>query len=333
MAAVRTAPQQPAPLSRDALFRTIGPLIGTAYLGLCSIVLPNATGDDGAMLLKAATLTTITVAAMLIVPWHRLPRAVQVAPALMYVLVALLIREGTGGATSIFAQLILVPILWLAVYGSLGEVVLGIGAIALAMVGSLLLTPDPKGAVTGTMLLVVVGAAVGVGVQRLFAFLRLHADQLDLMARTDPLTGASNRRAWQEELNEAMDEAEESHMPLCAALIDLDHFKEFNDERGHQAGDRLLKEVTARWRNQLREGDILARLGGDEFSILLKGCPLDAAQGIVRRLVEDLPYGASCSTGLAHWDGEEGGEGLLRRADEALYEAKGAGRNRISVAP
>jgi diguanylate cyclase (GGDEF)-like protein len=332
MAAARTAPQQPTPLSREGLFRTVGPLIGVAYLGLCSLVLPNAEGPDGEILLKAATLTTITVAAMLIVPWARLPRSVQVAPALMYVLVALLIRQGTGGAASIFAQLILVPILWLAVYGTLGEVILGIGTIAAAMAGSLLLTPDPNGTVTGTLLLVIVGACVGVGVQRLFAFLRLHADQLDLMARTDPLTGASNRRAWQEELAEALDEAEEARLPLCAALIDLDHFKDFNDERGHQAGDRLLKEVTARWRNQLRDGDLLARLGGDEFAILLRGCPLDAAQGIVRRLVEDLPYGASCSTGLASWDGSEAGDQLLKRADEALYAAKDAGRDRISVA-
>jgi len=332
MAAVRTAPQTLAPLSRDGMFRTIGPLIGTAYLGLCSLVLPNATGSSADMLLKAATLTTITVAALLVVPWQRLPRTVQVAPALLYVLVALLIREGTGGSDSIFAQLVLVPILWLAVYGSMGEVVLGIGTIAAALAGAMLLTPDPNGTATGTLLLVVVGACVGIGVQRLFFFLRKHADQLNLMARTDPLTGASNRRAWQEELAEAVEVCDERHQPLCAAMIDLDRFKEFNDSRGHQAGDRLLKEVTARWRNQLRDGDVLARLGGDEFAILLPGCPMDAAQGIVRRLVEDLPYEATCSTGLAAWDREEAGEDLVRRADEALYSSKHAGRNRISVA-
>ncbi|MEX2274356.1 MAG: GGDEF domain-containing protein [Actinomycetota bacterium] len=332
MAAARIATQAPTPLSRDGMFRTIGPLIGTAYLGLCSLVLPNATGSDADMLLKAATLTTITVAAMLVVPWQRLPRAVQVAPALLYVLVALLIREGTGGSDSIFAQLILVPILWLAVYGSMGEVVLGIGTIAGAMAAALLLTPDPQGTATGTLLLLVVGACVGIGVQRLFSFLRKHEDQLDLMARTDPLTGASNRRAWQEELAQAVEASEERHQPLCAAMIDLDHFKEFNDARGHQAGDRLLKEVTARWRNQLRDGDILARIGGDEFAILLPGCPMDAAQGIIRRLVQDLPYGATCSTGLAAWNRDEGGEDLVRRADEALYSSKDSGRNRISVA-
>jgi diguanylate cyclase (GGDEF)-like protein len=323
---------QPKPLGREALFRNIGPLVGAAYLGLLSLAISASDRANGQMLVQAATLTTLTVTAMLIVPWHRLPGIVQVGPALSYVLVALWIRQATGGAESIFAQLVLVPILWLAVYGSLGEVTAGVAAIALAMTSSLLLTPDPQGQLSGAVMLIVFGGAVGFGVQRLFAFLRAHAAQLDMLARTDPLTGASNRRAWEEELEKVIDSSEETHAPVCAALIDLDHFKEFNDARGHQAGDRLLKEVTARWRSQLRDGDVLARLGGDEFAVLLPGCPLEAAERIVSRLVEEMPQDATCSTGLASWDGIEGPGQFLARADIALYGAKDAGRNRVVVA-
>jgi len=323
---------QPRPLSREALFRNVGPLVGAAFLGLLSLAISASDRTNGEMLVQAATLTTLTITAMLIVPWHRLPPAVQVGPALSYVLVALWIRQGTGGPESIFAQLVLVPILWLAVFGSVGEVTVGVGAIALAMSSSLLLTPDPQGQLAGAVVLVVLGSAVGYGVQRLFSFLRAHAAQLDMLARTDPLTGASNRRAWEEELERVLESADVTHAPMCVALIDLDHFKEFNDENGHQAGDRLLKEVTARWRSQLRDGDVLARLGGDEFAVLLPGCPLDAARRIVNRLAEGMPAEASCSTGLISWNGIESGDQLLSRADRAMYGAKEAGRNRIIVA-
>jgi diguanylate cyclase (GGDEF)-like protein len=202
----------------------------------------------------------------------------------------------------------------------------------LAMAASLLLTPNPEGQATGAILLILFGSVVGFGVQRLFGYLRAHAAQLDLLARTDPLTGASNRRAWDEEFDRVIERAEGAHQPVCAALIDLDHFKEYNDDRGHQAGDRLLKEMTARWRGQLRDGDILARLGGDEFAVLLPGCPLEPAQRIVNRLVEGMPEQSTCSTGLVSWDGLETPQQLLARADAALYAAKEAGRNRIKVA-
>lgn len=327
-----TTTAQPGPLSREALFHNIGPLVGAAFLGVLSIAIARSDREGVELLIQSATLTTMTLVAMLVIPWHRLPGAVQVGPALAFVLVALLIRQATGGAESIFAQLVLIPILWLAVYGTVPEIASGVATVALAMLSALLLTPDPHGQIQGAVLLVSFAAVIGFGVQRLFVYLRAHAAQLDLLARTDPLTGARNRRAWDEELERVILDAERTHAPACAALIDVDHFKQFNDERGHQAGDRLLKEMTARWRSQLRDGDILARLGGDEFAILLPGCPMEAAQRIMLRLIEDLPQDATCSTGLASWDGLENRHELLARADAALYRAKEAGRNRVTVA-
>ena len=92
--------------------------------------------------------------------------------------------------------------------------------------------------------------------------------QLDGLARSDPLTGLANRRTW----NDAITSAMRDQTALCVAMIDLDHFKQYNDEYGHAAGDRLLKASAAAWRSHLRSDDVLARIGGEEFAVLLPRC-------------------------------------------------------------
>ena len=92
--------------------------------------------------------------------------------------------------------------------------------------------------------------------------------QLTDMASTDALTGLPNRRAWETSLQQALAEEQE----VALAMLDFDHFKEFNDSQGHPAGDRLLRETAAAWREELRAGDFVARLGGDEFALLLPDC-------------------------------------------------------------
>jgi diguanylate cyclase (GGDEF)-like protein len=156
-------------------------------------------------------------------------------------------------------------------------------------------------------------------------------ERLELVARTDELTGLTNRRAWDEAMVRELARAGRDGTELCVALVDLDHFKRYNDELGHQAGDRLLKSVAAVWRDILRAGDVLARYGGEEFALALPGCSLDDASALVTRLREAVPQAQTCSAGIAVWDGEEDGETLLGRADAAMYAAKQAGRNRVTV--
>src|SRR5207245_8383541 len=143
----------------------------------------------------------------------------------------------------------------------------------------------------------------GFGLQQLVTASARHADRLQVLIRTDPLTGVANRRAWDEEIGRALEKAATGTRLLCVALLDLDHFKAYNDDHGHQAGDRLLKEITARWRAELRDGDTIARLGGDEFAIILPGCSLAAASAIVHRLTSKTPHLQTCSAGVASWDG------------------------------
>jgi diguanylate cyclase (GGDEF)-like protein len=152
------------------------------------------------------------------------------------------------------------------------------------------------------------------------------------LARTDALTGVPNRRAWDDELPMELARAARSGRQLCAALLDLDHFKAYNDRHGHQAGDRLLKAAAAAWQGRLRKTDLLARYGGEEFAVLLPDCGLGNAMEIAERLRTAQPEG-TCSIGVAAWDGRESATELVARADRALYAAKAAGRDRCLAAP
>ena len=157
--------------------------------------------------------------------------------------------------------------------------------------------------------------------------------QLSQLSRVDELTGLPNRRAWSAEVPVAIERARRDRVELSIALLDLDHFKRFNDEFGHQAGDRLLKGAAAAWLAQLRAVDQLARYGGEEFIVLLPGATAELATGVLERLRGATPAGQTFSAGVATWDGTETSEDLIARADQALYQAKDAGRDRILVAP
>jgi diguanylate cyclase (GGDEF)-like protein len=153
--------------------------------------------------------------------------------------------------------------------------------------------------------------------------------RLERVARTDDLTGLPNHRAWEEALPREVARAGRESSPLCVAILDLDHFKDYNDRHGHQAGDLLLKEIAASWQQGLRATDVLARYGGEEFALALPGCLAVEAESLLERLREAMPHGETCSAGLAWWDGEESAQALFGRADAALYVAKARGRDRV----
>jgi diguanylate cyclase (GGDEF)-like protein len=159
------------------------------------------------------------------------------------------------------------------------------------------------------------------------------ARMLSAMAHLDGLTGIANRRAWDTGIDDAMQTSRRTATPLSVALLDLDHFKRFNDEYGHPAGDRLLRAAAAAWQKHLRSGDLLARYGGEEFAALLPGAGLDEAAAIVDRMRSVTPDDQSFSAGVVQWDGTETVAALTARADAALYVAKRTGRDRVVVGP
>jgi diguanylate cyclase (GGDEF)-like protein len=161
------------------------------------------------------------------------------------------------------------------------------------------------------------------------ADLLTHAQTL---AETDELTGLPNRRSWDARIRAAVADAALGRGSLCVGLVDIDSFKSFNDRRGHQAGDRLLKTAASAWRGALRQGDVLARYGGDEFAVALPHCTLDEAEAVLERLRKLTPGGVTCSIGVARWHAGESEFDLVGRADEALYGAKAAGRDAVVTA-
>jgi diguanylate cyclase (GGDEF)-like protein/PAS domain S-box-containing protein len=160
---------------------------------------------------------------------------------------------------------------------------------------------------------------------------RLLGEVQDL-ARHDALTGLPNRRVLQELLPKEMARARRNERPLCLAIVDIDHFKAYNDTHGHLAGDEVLRACAREWDSALRGEDTLVRFGGEEFLVLLPETEPDQAAEIVERLRQTTPMGQSCSAGLALWDCTESIDDLLRRADEALYLAKASGRNQLAQA-
>jgi diguanylate cyclase (GGDEF)-like protein len=164
---------------------------------------------------------------------------------------------------------------------------------------------------------------------QLLTQLDLQTEKVRELAVTDELTGLPNRRAWNTELPRTIERVRRTGDPLIVAVIDLDHFKSFNDAYGHPAGDRLLKEATAAWQDQLRSADHLARYGGEEFVLLLPNATPTQAREILERMRLSTPLGQTFSAGIALWNGNETSDDLTARADTALYQAKNAGRNQI----
>jgi diguanylate cyclase (GGDEF)-like protein len=165
---------------------------------------------------------------------------------------------------------------------------------------------------------------------------------LEAIAAIDFLTGIYNRREFESLARAELARCQRYMRPLSVLMIDVDHFKAVNDRHGHAAGDAVLQNVVGICRAEKREPDVLARLGGEEFIMLLPETSLAAAAHFAERLRRRVEHGCpagygekitvTVSIGIAKASvGTSGIEELLRRADEALYEAKSFGRNRVAI--
>ncbi|SDN86221.1 PAS domain S-box-containing protein/diguanylate cyclase (GGDEF) domain-containing protein [Halomonas shengliensis] len=170
--------------------------------------------------------------------------------------------------------------------------------------------------------------------------------RLEEQALTDPLTGLGNRRYLEDQATMEIARAERSGAPLALIAIDLDHFKGINDRHGHDVGDGVLQAFAELARRVLRDGDVLCRMGGEEFAVLLPATNREQALQVAERLrqaiettparldaAEDtLAYTASLGVTLVG-GGEVTLKPAIKRADQGLYAAKEAGRNRIEWQP
>ena len=438
------------------------------------------------MLAAAAVLTTIVIASALLLPWGRLPAWSQASIPLSFFAVVAMLRQSGGGAVSGYSPLVMLPILWLAIYGSRTQFRVGIAATALTFLIPQVLVGAPLYPVSGwrgSIIWVTIGLLAGSATQNLvtqsrhrtadvaalgaitrtlsgtsdprpelcaaaqlvtgaaFAVLfEPHAETLvatagteevnlgmrvdpgtencataeawrtgtrvyiaditadphsltltknararallcqpvtrdhrttavlvvgfyeshqhapahalylvELLAaevgaaidranlvsllaaqsRRDPLTGAANRRSWDEEIDRELARTRRTGDPLTVAIIDMDHFKAFNDTNGHLAGDVLLKDFVTAIRAELRTCDVVARWGGEEFALALPNCDLERARVIASRLLKVVPSSQTASIGLTQAGPRDTPRALIERADRAVYAAKDGGRNRV----
>ena len=176
-----------------------------------------------------------------------------------------------------------------------------------------------------------------VQIRRLLDHTAGQRDRLRRLALTDQLTGVYNRHYLAQIAKRRIAEAERLGVPLTLLVIDIDHFKRVNDTHGHETGDVVLAETAAVIRAACRQGDIIARTGGEEFVLLLINMERDAAAAFSERLrtrIEearpaDIPITVSIGVTDTSANSAHTFKSLFRAADEALYEAKGAGRNRV----
>ena len=171
---------------------------------------------------------------------------------------------------------------------------------------------------------------------------REHLEVQRQKALIDPLTGLPNRAAWSERLDHEVNTWHQRGNSLSLAMLDLDHFKRINDGYGHLAGDKVLKIIASVLGKRLRPSDFIARFGGEEFVLLMPDSPLEDALAVgemLRAAIEACPFHfkgepvtITVSMGVAQFQPGERSDLALKRADEALYRAKAAGRNQVQAA-
>ena len=328
------------PLVGDGRLSRIMPFAATAMLSMV-VAVPLTTWTRPGLAIAGSVLVAVTILGSALVPWHRISPRAQVASPMLFLIATMLLLLATGQAVgSPFVSMIVLPLMWLAIYGDRVDV---LSAATLAAIGLWLAVPGDSVApsdnrTASTLVLVICCAGMGVTLHGLVAHarglaisLREHQLALEYLSLHDPLTDLSNRRGFAAQSRAASDRAANERMPFSLLYIDLDQFKELNDALGHDVGDLVLKEVAERLRTMVRATATVARLGGDEFAVLIEGSDPAHANALAERIEAalKLPYDAapttpfSASVGVAHSiDAGTEAEAVLAAADISMFTHK-----------
>jgi diguanylate cyclase (GGDEF)-like protein len=333
-----------APVGRDATMSTFAKVVSSAYpvgdvflLGMLAKVFtsPGARNISLRLLLAALVITTVTDSVwnvVVVVSGSTTPdqRWLNVGWLCAYVLVAIAAnRPAMTMVTEPVSASDVRPI------GRRRVVAMAVG---LLLPPAVLFLDGSDGAVASWPVIAAGATVMSVLVLLrfvdLFSVVQKQAVQLAALARTDALTGAAHRWTWDHELARACQFARDHHRRLAVAMIDMDHFKAFNDTFGHQAGDELLQEAVTAWSAALPPGAFLARYGGEEFAVLLPDHGVLEAHAVLTSLRTRTPRGQTFSAGVVERQrqGTATPATLIAVADKALYRAKRSGRNRVVAA-
>ncbi len=343
------------PLAAPGRGRRLAPFFAVIAIAVLSTPFNPQVSVASTVVILCAAATVMAL--MLWLPWRRYPRWWQAAAGVPPLVLIGVYVHLDGGANSPVLTLILVPLIWFALYETRRHLYF-VASAATVLVFSQMMPLPPVDDVLRAVMLIAVAFVLLPAIRRLVAAQRAAlalADQksaeLEHLALHDALTGLPNRALIMDRLEQAAARVRRDG-GICAVLfLDLDGFKAVNDTHGHQTGDILLQAVAARLNSVIRETDTAGRLGGDEFVIVLdRSSTPQAAELLAERLLSLLrqPFtldrptdhetatdtatiSLTVSTGVAVGDGEQGAAALLRAADIALYHAKGGGRDRYEV--
>ena len=256
--------------------------------------------------------------------------------ALAYVVAVMLLRHSEGGSASGYSLLLLLPIFWSALLGGTRILALVLVAIPVALAGPIVVLGDPAYPVEEWRRVIIwsiVAPVLAVTTHQLVRSERAAYARASALARTDALTGSLNRHGLDEAAERERRRAARTGEPLAVAILDLDHFKDFNDTYGHDAGDDLLRDAAHAWQDALRAVDVFGRWGGEEFVAILPDTPLASAVTAADKVRQATPGSQTCSVGVTNWNPHETLNEAVARADISLYEAKASGRNRVVAVP
>lgn len=281
-------------------------------------------------------IAALVFVALLVLWGERLPLVVLGALGPLGVAMiasALATTNGVGDG----AVLYMWPVLWESYFFGRRGTLLVIGSVGLAHLGALLAMP-PGGHIDRWIDVMSAVSVVGFVVELLARRNARLLQRISAEARVDELTQLLNRRGFDEGAARELARAAREHTWIAVAALDLDHFKQVNDEFGHEVGDRVLVQLADCLRESMRATDLVARMGGEEFVVLLPGANLDQACEFTQRVRtalrarrgHGLPH-VTISAGAAAAAAPESIELLVKRADMALYVAKSRGRDRTIV--
>jgi diguanylate cyclase (GGDEF)-like protein len=318
------------PLDPGGLAARIAPFVVAVLLAFAFLNL-NYDGGSPERLIVAAAVASVLVFAVGAIPWRRMPSWVQTFPPLaFFVLVALLI-DVDGGSGSSFSSLVLLPVLWLAHYGTREQVLAGIlGGVAVFVVPIVWLgSPHyPSSHWQAPTMWMISTALVGTVVHELVREMQARASKIATVSGTDELTSLPTRAAWDERLPQELRRARREAWQLSVALFTIEGLADLRKERGDAAADNLLRETAFAFSTKLRGTDVLVRYGDAAFASAFPGCSLGAGQQIttgLHTLVEEAPL----SVGVACWDGAEDAESLMARVIGAADDARELGSSTV----
>jgi diguanylate cyclase (GGDEF)-like protein len=308
-----------------------------AMLSALSLVVPHGSGYDEAGIAAVSAIAAAVALPLLVTRYEPSEPIAHVIVVLGSVATTAVIHFSAGlpnAAALFYVWIVLFAFYVFPLQAAIGHLLL---VIALYIVGTVW-TESEYPLVANT--LATIGTLAGSGA--LVAALRRRIEglltTLAETAHSDELTGLPNPRAFDFNLERELARSERAHELLGLAIVDVDHFKRINDSLGHQAGDEVLRRLSAVLRSAVRDGDLPARIGGEEFAVMLPGAARADAARLGERIRQNVRLAfdgdaprVTVSVGVATTTPDDPlpANELMRRADEALYAAKAAGRDRV----